>query len=93
MSKVTVATDHLRSNPPWRNWLARLTVIRTRLMAHQEVESSSLSGGVSFFPHQASHDRYLYQENHTGQDWNIVLRSYTRTIDRNEKTYANHLKW
>ena len=32
--------------PPWRNWLARLTVIRyTRLMAHQEVESSSLSGG------------------------------------------------
>ena len=33
-------------DPPWRNWLARLTVIRyTRLMAHQEVESSSLSGG------------------------------------------------
>jgi hypothetical protein len=32
--------------PPWRNWLARLTVIRiTRLIAHQEVESSSLSGG------------------------------------------------
>ena len=28
--------------PPWRNWLARLTV-------NQEVESSSLSGGVSYF--------------------------------------------
>ncbi len=34
------------ADPPWRNWLARLTVIRiTRLIAHQEVESSSLSGG------------------------------------------------
>ncbi|KAI1169553.1 hypothetical protein F4777DRAFT_572721, partial [Nemania sp. FL0916] len=29
-------------DPPWRNWLARLTV-------NQEVESSSLSGGVSFY--------------------------------------------
>lgn len=41
----------LKVDPPWRNWLARLTVIRyTRLMAHQEVESSSLSGGdnISF---------------------------------------------
>ena len=37
-------------DPPWRNWLARLTVIRyTRLMAHQEVESSSLSGGDNIF--------------------------------------------
>jgi hypothetical protein len=37
-------------DPPWRNWLARLTVIRyTRLMAHQEVESSSLSGGDNNF--------------------------------------------
>ena len=37
--------NFFRNHPPWRNWLARLTVIRFRLMAHQEVESSSLSGG------------------------------------------------
>jgi hypothetical protein len=32
-------------HPPWRNWLARSTVIPA---VYREVESSSLSGGVSF---------------------------------------------
>jgi hypothetical protein len=49
-SHQTIAHQLLQVDPPWRNWLARLTVIRiTRLIAYQEVESSSLSGGDNNF--------------------------------------------